>query len=128
MDTAEGRGIAHHRLGGFIGTLDEDNVADLLTNPPFSSAMLRSLDEKAHRAWVKEMSELVGFWITWHAAGGFDRLEVAGWNRATIFRKVKRFREAFGAHPDEYRFDWINLDVERPESSHGHGHSPDPSS
>jgi hypothetical protein len=111
MDSAEGQGLARHRLANFLHTLDEPG--DLLTDPPLTSALLRRLDEKAHRAWVKELSELTGFWVTWHAAGGFERLEASGWHRATIFRKVKRFREAFGAHPDEYCFDWIGLDLER---------------
>ncbi len=60
---------------------------------------------------AKETSELIGFWVTWHLAGGFDRLELWGWHRATIYRKIKRFRERFGAHPDDYAFDWIDLDL-----------------
>ncbi len=60
---------------------------------------------------VLERSELIGFWTAWHQAGGFGNLERGGWHRATIFRKLRRFRTAFGAHPDEYRFDWIRLDL-----------------
>lgn len=60
---------------------------------------------------VIEESELLGFWLAWWRAGGFAGLEMAGWNRATIFRKVRRFRSTFGAHPDDYRPDWVRLDL-----------------
>ncbi len=40
----------------------------------------------------------------------FDNLERGGWHRATIFRKVRRFRATYGAHPDEFVFPWIQLD------------------
>ena len=35
-----------------------------------------------------------------------------GWHRATIFRKVRRFRATYGAHPDEFVFPWIQLDLD----------------
>ena len=63
------------------------------------------------RAAVIEESELLGFWLAWWRAGGFAGLEVAGWNRATIFRKLRRFRSTFGVHPDDYQPDWISLDL-----------------
>ncbi|MGO9027541.1 MAG: hypothetical protein ACLQOZ_02775, partial [Acidimicrobiales bacterium] len=53
-----------------------------------------------------------GFWVAWHLAGGFDNLERGGWHRATIFRKIRRFRATYGAHPDEFVFPWIELDLE----------------
>jgi hypothetical protein len=62
-------------------------------------------------AEARERSELIGFWVAWHLAGGFHNLELGGWHRATIYRKVHRFRAAFGAHPDEYVFPWIELDL-----------------
>ncbi len=64
-------------------------------------------------AAVVEDAELIGFWIAWHRAGGFASLELGGWHRATIYRKIRRFRARFGLHPDEYRFNWINLDLEQ---------------
>ena len=62
---------------------------------------------------VIEDAELIGFWVAWHKAGGFMGLEAGGWHRATIYRKIRRFRARFGAHPDEHRFDWIKLDLRR---------------
>ena len=54
---------------------------------------------------VVEDAELIGFWVAWHRAGGFAGLESGGWHRATIYRKIRRFRARFGDHPDEYRFE-----------------------
>jgi hypothetical protein len=60
-----------------------------------------------------EDAELIGFWVAWHKAGGFGGLEAGGWHRATVYRKIRRFRARFGAHPDEHRFEWIKLDLRR---------------
>lgn len=62
---------------------------------------------------VIDESELMGFWLAWWRAGGFAGLEAAGWNRATIFRRLRRFRTIFGVHPDDYRPNWIRLNLER---------------
>jgi hypothetical protein len=62
---------------------------------------------------VVEDAELIGFWVAWHKAGGFGGLEAAGWHRATVYRKIRRFRARFGAHPDEHRFEWIKLDLKQ---------------
>jgi hypothetical protein len=63
------------------------------------------------RATVIEESELLGFWLAWWRAGGFAGLEGAGWNRATIFRKLRRYRTRFGTHPDDHHPSWITLDL-----------------
>ena len=55
-------------------------------------------------------SDLMGFWMSWHLYGGFEGLEKAGWHRATIYRKLKRFRTVFHKHPDEYRIEGVSLD------------------
>ncbi len=81
---------------------------------------MSALDTDVHPDFVRddiaadamEQSELIGFWVAWHLAGGFTALEEGGWHRATIFRKVRRFRTRYGAHPDEYSFPWITLDLE----------------
>ena len=110
MDSAEGRGIAADRFYAWTGTLPPDVVEAFGYNHIHS--VPSEIADWAN-ATVKEFSELVGFWIAWHSCGGFERLEQAGWNRATIFRKVRRFRSVFEAHPDEYEFPWITLDLEK---------------
>lgn len=54
----------------------------------------------------------MGFYVLWHAYGGFEGLEENyGMHRSTIFRKVAKFRQAFGAHPDEYRMPGVTIDA-----------------
>ena len=60
------------------------------------------------RSW---MEELLGFWLIWHIYGGFDGVERWGMNRATIYRKVGRFRRVFGEHPDVFEMPGIKVDV-----------------
>jgi hypothetical protein len=62
---------------------------------------------------LKEESELIGFYVAWHTYGGFEKLEQAGWHRATIHRKIRRFRNRYGKHPDDYRFSWLKLNLEQ---------------
>jgi hypothetical protein len=113
-ESPEGKGIAHARRSSFWRSVPENQLAELLAQSPYSSfeewpAFVR--DQAA--AMVVEEAELIGFWVSWHRAGGFEALESGGWHRATIYRKIRRFRSRFGAHPDEYRFSWITLDLER---------------
>jgi hypothetical protein len=55
-------------------------------------------------------SEMIGFWVVWHLHGGFDGLRETGMSEATIWRKIKRFRIAFGEHPDTFRMPGVALD------------------
>lgn len=102
-ETSEGAGEARARWEAYIDSVD----------PSVLQAAFGSREDALGPRWAKETSELVGFWVAWHIAGGFEALEWAGWNRATIFRKVRRFRAVFGAHPDEYSFSFIGLDPHR---------------
>ncbi len=113
-ESPEGRGIAHGRRTTFWRSVPEKTLAALSAESPYLSteewpAFVRDTAAEA----VVEDAELIGFWVSWHRAGGFQALEAGGWHRATIYRKIRRFRARFGAHPDEYRFSWITLDLER---------------
>jgi hypothetical protein len=113
-ESPEGRGIAHGRRTTFWRSVPEKTLAALSAESPYLSidewpAFVRDTAAEA----VVEDAELIGFWVSWHRAGGFQALEAGGWHRATIYRKIRRFRARFGAHPDEYRFTWITLDLER---------------
>jgi hypothetical protein len=115
LRNAEGAGKALRRLLDFASAVhrqdpDAELIGDVLFHPPFSAAPFVEAPPVKSAA---VFSELVGFWVTWHVTGGFERLELAGWHRATIYRKVARFREFFGAHPDEYEFDWLKIDAEK---------------
>ena len=55
--------------------------------------------------------DLIGFWAVWHLEGGFEGLQRMGMSRASIYRRIKLFRIAFGAHPDEFEMPGITLDL-----------------
>ncbi len=117
MDTLEGQGIAHARWEQFMATELSEIVDSLdLSDLPPARTPLDDIDTEVRdeiAAWAKERSELMGFWVAWHLAGGFRQLEQGGGHRATIFRKVARVRTVFGQHPDEATFPWIGLDLRR---------------
>jgi hypothetical protein len=122
LRNAEGSGRALRRLLDFaadVARQDEELVGDVLFAPPFAL----SVRTEGKRDLAATFSELIGFWVAWHATGGFERLELAGWHRATIYRKVARFREVFGSHPDDYEFSWLMIDAEKvwAETLHGGG-------
>jgi hypothetical protein len=112
-ESLEGSGVAVAAWRGFHYRLDEEVGTEAFSQPGQWTMDLDPdiRDEIAEDAL--EQSELIGFWLAWHLAGGFAELERGGWHRSTIFRKVRRFRAAFGVHPDEYDFGWIRLDLER---------------
>ena len=107
-DSAEGGRVAVNRWAGYHHNLDEDVVAQAFSTPAQSMEELDPEIRDALAADALERSELIGFWVAWHLAGGFDNLERGGWHRATIFRKIRRFRATYGAHPDEFVFPWMS--------------------
>jgi len=110
-ESTEGQRVAAGRWGGFHYSLSEDVVAEAYSTSGQSMEDLPADVRNDIASDALERSELIGFWVAWHLAGGFHALESGGWHRATIFRKVSRFRAAHGAHPDEYVFPWIELDL-----------------
>lgn len=119
MESSEGRGIARSRWLRWWESLPEDLRDALGEDTGYDRVNAEDYEGPRPNTglWhdvateAREQSELVGFWVTWHKAGGFQALELSGWNRATIYRKLRRFRIVFDAHPDEYDFPWITLDL-----------------
>jgi hypothetical protein len=112
-ESIEGRGLAAARRAAFRYTLDDDVLAEAFPSGRATIEAFTELVRDDIAADAREESELIGFWVAWHLAGGFANLERSGWHRATVFRKVKAFRNRFGAHPDDYRFSWIRLDLHK---------------
>ena len=56
------------------------------------------------------VADLIGCWARWHLHGGFKGAQRFGCSEAAIYRKTKRFRRVFHAHPDEYEFTGITID------------------
>jgi hypothetical protein len=124
-ESLEGSGIAAMRWRNFHDAVPEDVWADIYfarkaagwPDPPDPD----SLDEFANdvpnelleeiNAQAIEDAELLGFYIAWHLAGGFEKLQKAGWHRTTIHRKMRRFRARYGTHPDEFSLPWLKLDL-----------------
>jgi hypothetical protein len=117
-DSPEGRGIAYGRWALYWSSVPDSVLANAFDLDPDRDPDVPArgypefLRDQIAEA-VVEQAELIGFWVAWHRAGGFAQLETGGWHRATIFRKIRRFRARYGVHPDEFRFDWIKLDLKR---------------
>jgi hypothetical protein len=80
--------LASHEVGEAYGLVPTTSPADL--DPLARDDLFAALVEE---------SELLGFWLAWHRAGGFAHLEYAGWNRATIFRRIRRFPPRLASTP-----------------------------
>lgn len=93
-DTPEGRGIARRAWDAYVRA---------------SSRAAEPLARAVARNWTMEM---VGFYVSWHLYGGFEGLQEAfGMHPSTIWRKVAKFRKAFGVHPDEFRLEGVTIDT-----------------
>ena len=75
-----------------------------------NSVLLPALDPAIKRWASSATGDLLGFWMTWHLYGGFEGLEEIGMAPRTIWRKVAKFRRAFGVHPDDYRLPGVTVD------------------
>lgn len=98
MPSVEGRGVARRAWDGYIAAVRK--VSDPVVTP------------LAKRYGASVVTDLAGFWLLWHAHGGFEGLQKLGMPRTTIFRKIKRFRQVFGEHPDEFGLPGVHIDYE----------------
>lgn len=97
MESPEGHGIARRAWDAYIGAVGK------VTTPA-----LRPLVNKYAAGSIVD---LIGFWAVWHLEGGFEGLQRMGMSRASIYRRVKLFRIAFGSHPDEFEMPGMALDL-----------------
>lgn len=116
-DSLEGSGLARERWERFHDAIDDDVWVDIceVRGLNWATNVQEMPDEVKWEIndHVIEESELIGFWLAWHLAGGFSALERNGWHRATIHRKIRRFRSFFHKHPDDYRHPYLRLDLEK---------------
>jgi hypothetical protein len=94
--SSEGTGRAHRAWDAYAQVVNRATPA----------AVDRAVERLA-KSWTEE---LLGFWLCWHVYGGFEGLERAGWERRTIFRRLRRFRLVFKKHPDEYSVVGVDVD------------------
>jgi hypothetical protein len=97
MESPEGRGVARRAWDGYTGAIGK-----------VATPALRPL---VRLYAAGSIVDLVGFWAVWHLEGGFEGLQRMGMSRASIYRRIKLFRMAFGAHPDEFEMPGITLDL-----------------
>ena len=98
MESPEGRGIARRAWDGYTGAIGK-------VTTPVLAPLVRLYA-------AGSVVDLVGFWAVWHLEGGFEGLQRMGMSRASIYRRVKLFRIAFGAHPDEFVMPGVKVDLE----------------
>jgi hypothetical protein len=55
----------------------------------------------------------LGFWMLWRLYGGDEGLRRYGFHPTTIHRKVSRFKETFGAHPDDFMLPGVEIDSQK---------------
>lgn len=128
-ESPEGRGIASGRWSSFWSAIPRAELVDAFgldpdvdLDPDVPSRGIPAFLRDQFAEAVVEEADLIGFWVAWHRAGGFEHLESGGWHRATIFRRIRKFRARYGAHPDEFRFAWIKLDLKRAWENELAGH------
>lgn len=101
MPSADGRGIARAAWEGYV------KANHRVFGPTVETLLGRAIVSLSAGA----VSDLVGFWILWKLHGGFEGLRGLGMSRSSIYRKTALFRRVFGAHPDEYEFPGIEVDL-----------------
>lgn len=99
MASREGLGLAWGRYKDAVNRLSQ-------------AGLLPGLTEASEKASREVVLSRAGFWLIWQLEGGFDGMRRLGMSEASIYRKVKAFRQMFGAHPDEFKFPGVTVDVE----------------
>jgi hypothetical protein len=97
MESPEGHGLARRAWDKYVGAVNKVTIPVLRPGVEMYAA--------------GSIADLIGFWCVWHLEGGFEGLQRMGMSRASIYRRVKLFRIAFGAHPDEFVMPGITLDL-----------------
>lgn len=106
MPSPEGNGNA---AGRWRQAWDADSRT---VNRVAGPALMPAIEPLAVKIAGRVVEDLVGFWLLWHLEGGFEGLQKLGMSRSGIYRRVASFRKHFGAHPDEFAFPGVSIDVE----------------
>lgn len=103
MESPEGRGRARRAWDAYAGAVER--VSRPVVEP------------FARKAAVPVMMDLAGFWLLWHAEGGFEGLQRLGMSRSSIYRRISLFRRLLGVHPDEYEMPGVKLNIAKYQST-----------
>jgi hypothetical protein len=99
MPSREGLGLAWGRYKDAVNRLS-------------GAGLLPGVTQAAQKTAREVVLARAGFWLVWQLEGGFDGMRRLGMSEASIYRKIKAFREVYGAHPDEFAFPGVTVDVE----------------
>lgn len=106
MPTPEGHGIArsrwHSAWDAYVRTVNK--VAGPVMDPV--------IDPAVRKIAGKMTADAVGFWLMWHLEGGFEGLQRLGMSRSGIYRRINNFRRIMKAHPDEFEFPGVTIDLQ----------------
>jgi hypothetical protein len=97
MESPEGKGIARRAWDVYAKAVNQ------VAGPP--------LQPVVQRIAAPMTSDLLGFWLCWHLEGGFEGLRRLGMSRSAIYRRIRLFRVAFKAHPDEFEVPGVLIDL-----------------
>ncbi len=97
MPSPEGKGIARRAWDSYAAAVNK--------------AAAPAVKPLARRIGAARAVDLLGFWLVWHLEGGFDGMQKNGMSRSAIYRRIKMFRKATGAHPDEFKLAGVDLDI-----------------
>jgi hypothetical protein len=100
MESPEGRGLARKAWDQYAAFVNK-------TVTPVIAPFVGPAVAPVARQVVEDM---IGFWVIWHLYGGFEGLERFGMHKSTIWRKVARFRQMTGQHPDEFKMPGVEID------------------
>ena len=75
------------------------------------AALMPVIEPVALQIAGRMVEDLVGFWLLWHLEGGFEGLQKLGMSRSALYRRIASFRRHFGAHPDDYAFPGVTIDL-----------------
>ena len=101
MESYEGKGRARRAWDAYMRGVEK--VAGPVVHPVAVYV--------AGRVAVAQTEELVGVWVLWQVQGGFDGLRRMGMARSTIYKRISRFRAAFGEHPDVFELPGVTIDA-----------------
>lgn len=98
MPSPEGKGLARRAWDSYAKAVDK------VARPP--------LEPVVSRIAAPLTVDLLGFWLVWHLEGGFEGLRRLGMSRSAIYRRVRLFRIAFKAHPDEFSVPGVSIELD----------------
>lgn len=115
MPSSEGHGHAMSALHAMLESLFglHEHGAKWSELSPVPNDFNKMLVPFARQGIQGFSPDLIGFWLLWHAEGGFEGMQRLGMSDTTIWRRIRAFRDAFGAHPDDFEMPGVTIDLER---------------